>query len=1008
MPEDVSININNELRPFEDYDFLRAEGIRLIEKLAGKVWTDYNTHDPGITLLEALCYTLTDLGYRTSFDIKDILATADAKAGWAGIFYTAKQILPSNPVTLTDYRKLIIDTDGVKNAWVQVSNDYEVLLYLNTKQAATTTDPPSYEVAYSSTSDNEPLRMKGLYKVTVEYEDDIIEANKQPLVDATVRQKLNGHRNLCEDFLDLRPVNYEFFKMDAEVQVKEGSDIERINAKIFQVIHNFFSPSVKFYTLDQMLAKGYSPEDIFEGPSLKNGFIDTTELETSERYTDIHLSDIINLISDIPGVIAVKKCIFPIETQSAFSDFTQWITSIREKEKAPRLDIDNSNISFSRSGDRHRSNAEKVPDKQRVKDIYSFLQSETRTSKLKGAANDIPVPAGEFMNIAEYYPFQYSLPSSYGMQEKIGGGDIDINDLRQMADQDLLQIRDKQILQLRGFLMVFEQIMADYLSQLANMRRLFNHDDSISQTYFPQPVEGINDMQLLFLNAKKYLEGISALIESDKLFLTRRNSILNHLMARVGENAEAYAVPAHTYNKNNLTAAIHNKSSILSDYIAISSYRGNGFDYANQDEVWDTSNVTGMKRRICRLLGMANFNTRFITSDWITIEKVDRPGTENWTKVVIRDPANPKNVLIESNEYRDESEIREILKYMLTSGFDKTLYNIDARHDKYSFQLKRQSQEKDFEVVGGLNFTTREDLDSTFKKNIETLSAFAHSENFHVLEHLLLRPKMNPQETGAPSDAGDTKFKVTDLLSVINVPDNDFFVNQKARGASYTFKITTIKDPVVSYKTVWRLKLQKDKTDILVAEDDFVFENHIRKRMEHIRQIATDETNFVTETDGDGRGSFRIMDKSKKPAQELAVSARGYPKDEDMRQEISSLIKFFSYEIGFLDEEDSDTIDLNSYADPYSFRVSLFVPAWPVKFRDPRFRHLFEKAVYLESPAHIYTDVYWLDYKEMKDFEAVYKLWLKEISLNLIPDTAIVNNLIDVVNEIRSFNEHVE
>ena len=426
MPEDLSIDINNDLRPFEDYNFLRAEGIKLIERLSGKVWTDYNSHDPGITLLEALCYTLTDLGYRTSFDIKDILTPDDEEPAWDSIFYTARQILPSNPVTLTDYRKLIIDTEGIKNAWVEISNDYEVLMYLNEENPAGA-EPASYQLAYTSSADTEPLRIKGLYKITVDYEEDVIAENKQQLVDATIRKKLNVHRNLCEDFLSIRPINYELFTMEAEVQANEGYDIERINAKIFQVIHNFFSPSIKFYTLDQMIEKGWTVEEIFEGPSLKNGFIDSNELEASERYMDIHLSDIIQLITDIPGVIAVKKCVFPIETQSAFSDFTQWITNVKEKEKAPKLDLENSIVTFVRSGDRHRSDAEKKPDKQKVTAIYSFLQSEVRSAKLKGVENDIAVPAGEFMNIAEYYPFQFSLPACYGMNEKIIDQDVDLS-----------------------------------------------------------------------------------------------------------------------------------------------------------------------------------------------------------------------------------------------------------------------------------------------------------------------------------------------------------------------------------------------------------------------------------------------------------------------------------------------------------------------------------------------------------------------------------------------------
>ncbi len=46
----------------EDFQFLRSEGLKYIENLAHTLWTDYNTHDPGITILEALCYAITELG----------------------------------------------------------------------------------------------------------------------------------------------------------------------------------------------------------------------------------------------------------------------------------------------------------------------------------------------------------------------------------------------------------------------------------------------------------------------------------------------------------------------------------------------------------------------------------------------------------------------------------------------------------------------------------------------------------------------------------------------------------------------------------------------------------------------------------------------------------------------------------------------------------------------------------------------------------------------------------
>ena len=49
-----------------DYEQLRVEGIQHLEDLATFIWTDFNVHDPGITILEVLCYAITDLGYRAN------------------------------------------------------------------------------------------------------------------------------------------------------------------------------------------------------------------------------------------------------------------------------------------------------------------------------------------------------------------------------------------------------------------------------------------------------------------------------------------------------------------------------------------------------------------------------------------------------------------------------------------------------------------------------------------------------------------------------------------------------------------------------------------------------------------------------------------------------------------------------------------------------------------------------------------------------------------------------
>src|SRR3989304_10543702 len=119
MSDSVVIPKYPKRDPSEDYAWLRQKGLEYIQQLGSSLWTDYNIHDPGITLLELLSFALTDLSYRTSFAVADLLAvplnlTPDERRQG---FYTAREILTINPWTIRDFRKLLIDIDGIKNGW---------------------------------------------------------------------------------------------------------------------------------------------------------------------------------------------------------------------------------------------------------------------------------------------------------------------------------------------------------------------------------------------------------------------------------------------------------------------------------------------------------------------------------------------------------------------------------------------------------------------------------------------------------------------------------------------------------------------------------------------------------------------------------------------------------------------------------------------------------------------------------------------------------------------------
>src|SRR5690606_36191728 len=89
-----------------DFDMLREAGLTHIANFSGNIWTDHNTHDPGITILEVLCYALMDLGYRTNLKTDDLLALKTHEGQKEDNFFTPAEMLTCNPLTILDYRKL--------------------------------------------------------------------------------------------------------------------------------------------------------------------------------------------------------------------------------------------------------------------------------------------------------------------------------------------------------------------------------------------------------------------------------------------------------------------------------------------------------------------------------------------------------------------------------------------------------------------------------------------------------------------------------------------------------------------------------------------------------------------------------------------------------------------------------------------------------------------------------------------------------------------------------------
>ena len=116
--ETPSISRQTAATASTDYKRLLELGIQHIESMSGKIWTDYNAHDPGITILEVLCYAITELGYRCDYEVKDLLTPppgGNIVQQFSGLAASASNA----PLTINDFRKVLIDLDQVRNALIE-------------------------------------------------------------------------------------------------------------------------------------------------------------------------------------------------------------------------------------------------------------------------------------------------------------------------------------------------------------------------------------------------------------------------------------------------------------------------------------------------------------------------------------------------------------------------------------------------------------------------------------------------------------------------------------------------------------------------------------------------------------------------------------------------------------------------------------------------------------------------------------------------------------------------
>lgn len=259
------ITIKRKIEGEDLYSQLQEKSLKDVQKFSGEVWTDYNAHDPGVTILDALNYALLETDYRLQFDWQDYL-TLPEKTFFPDhhAFFTPSSIFPVNPVTVTDYRKLLVsnieDLSGVR-----------VIVH-----------PES-----------------GVYDFALEVWPETPKVRKKSIV-KEVYSLFHAHRNLCENLGEIRFLEYDMLNLCTEIEIDETVDEVYLMARIFLAVQEFLKAGVRFRRIDELLAEGWTPDEILEGPVQGRMVVDEASLDTD--WSEYDLALLHQYIKSLPGV----------------------------------------------------------------------------------------------------------------------------------------------------------------------------------------------------------------------------------------------------------------------------------------------------------------------------------------------------------------------------------------------------------------------------------------------------------------------------------------------------------------------------------------------------------------------------------------------------------------------------------------------------------------------------------------------------------------------------------
>jgi hypothetical protein len=446
---------------------------------------------------------------------------------------------------------------------------------------------------------------------------------------ASLQRRIASHRNLCQDFFKFRSIRIQEIAVTTSVELPLPYSIEEICADLFFRLDSFFSPPLQFNSLEELTADGFSISEIYDGPLNENGFIRPGKPERDWTKSSIFTSDLIHemlTINDLDPGIKRIIAILDFSINSYVNNFPvvtgdrNCIKVIEGSFYRPVFSPIKSDFKFFHEGSEILYN----------KEVALQLYNDKKKAVIIGVSSPVKADLSadlEPINLGEYYSIQNDFPAFYSIGPEGLPGDA--SDLRR-----------GQANQLKGFLLLFDQMLANASAQTGQLGSFFSFNPAIKNTYFFNSllniVPGINE--LLVNSQSAYEQQTALLLEDREHFLVRRNRFQDHLLSITGEDMSEYesvllnyfARQAPTvlvlpqFRQTALERLVEDKNRVLRELPELSAERGLGFFITDHIELsfdtvtaqwkWKlfyiTITIAGVEARVDLLVSVPAFATK--------------------------------------------------------------------------------------------------------------------------------------------------------------------------------------------------------------------------------------------------------------------------------------------------------------------------------------------------------------------------------------------------------------